>query len=246
MNVQDIDPIDREEMVGLATHEYALLVALLSTLDPDDWERPTPCEGWRVRDMTAHLLGAAAGNASMMESTRQLVRGGLRVRGTDRPLVDGINEVQIEDRATLSPAQLVAAIETVADAAVRGRRRTPTPLRAIKVPGPLGAPLAMGELMDKVYTRDQWMHRIDITRATARPLLIEAAHDGRIVADIVRDWAFTHDEPVRLELTGPAGGAYEHRELEATEVITLDAIAFCLAVSGREPADGLLAVQIVF
>lgn len=246
MNTHDITPIDRDEMVTRATQEYRRLVALLASLGDDDWERPTACDGWSVRDMTAHLLGAAAGNASMIENTRQLVRGGLRVRGTDRPLIDGINEVQIEDRGGLSPTQLVTAIEATADAAVRGRRRTPAPLRAVKVPGPLGAPLAMGELMDKVYTRDQWMHRIDIARATDRPLQLDAAHDGRIVADIVRDWAHAHGEPVRLELTGPAGGNYEHRSPDAIERVTLDAVAFCLAISGRTPAEGLLAVQVVF
>ena len=43
--------------------------------------------------------------------------------------------------------------------------------------------------MDMVWTRDVWMHRIDITRATGRPLVgkLTAEHDGRIVADIVAE-----------------------------------------------------------
>ena len=37
---------------------------------------------------------------------------------------------------------------------------------------------------------------------------LDAEHDGRIVADIVAEWAATHGEPFVLELTGPAGGTY--------------------------------------
>ena len=30
--------------------------AFLHTLDVDDWERPTLCTGWRVRDVVGHIL----------------------------------------------------------------------------------------------------------------------------------------------------------------------------------------------
>jgi hypothetical protein len=30
--------------------------AFLHTLAPEDWERPSLCEGWRVRDVVGHIL----------------------------------------------------------------------------------------------------------------------------------------------------------------------------------------------
>jgi uncharacterized protein (TIGR03083 family) len=36
--------------------EDAELSAYLHSLDDDDWERPSLCEGWRVRDVVGHIL----------------------------------------------------------------------------------------------------------------------------------------------------------------------------------------------
>ncbi len=40
----------------LARDEQADLVALLKTLTSAQWEAPSLCEGWRVRDVVAHLV----------------------------------------------------------------------------------------------------------------------------------------------------------------------------------------------
>jgi uncharacterized protein (TIGR03083 family) len=244
MDISEVRPIDRDEMVGLATSEYERLLTLFRGLEPADWDRPTVCDGWSVKDMVAHLLGAAEANASLVENARQVLRGRARVRDDGRSLVDGINDVQVDDRRHLSPAELVERLAAVAPRAVRGRRRTPPPLRRVPVPGPLGDPITLGFLVDVAYTRDQWMHRVDVSRATDRELVLTGAHDGRIVADIVRDWAAAHGEAVELELTGPAGGLY-HQGHDGPR-LTVDAVDLCLAVSGRAPADGLLAVPVVF
>ena len=53
----------------------------------------------------------------------------------------------------------------------------------------------MAYLFDIGCTRDVWMHRIDIARAVGRPLDLTVEHDGRIVADIVAEWARLHDDP---------------------------------------------------
>jgi len=37
------------------------LITLLRSLAYDDWDRPTVCEGWSVKDITAHLLGGNLG-----------------------------------------------------------------------------------------------------------------------------------------------------------------------------------------
>jgi uncharacterized protein (TIGR03083 family) len=243
-DVATLSPIDRDEMVGLASTEYERLLALLRDLRPDEWDLPTVCDAWDVREMVAHLLGAAEGNASIRENVRQLARGRRRVRGTDRPLVDGVNEVQVEERDHLTPAQLVDRLAEVAPEAIRGRHRTPGPLRGVRIPDPTG-PLTLGHLVDIIYTRDEWLHRVDIGAATGREPELTAEHDGRIVADVVREWAAKHGETVVLELTGPAGGRY-HQHDPSAPVVRLDAVTFCETVSGRRPGEGLLAVPVLF
>ena len=40
----------------LARAERADLASLLPTLTPEQWETPTLCARWRVRDVVAHLI----------------------------------------------------------------------------------------------------------------------------------------------------------------------------------------------
>ena len=44
------------DTVRLLQQERADLAAFCWSLSPDDWERPSLCEGWRVRDVVAHVI----------------------------------------------------------------------------------------------------------------------------------------------------------------------------------------------
>ncbi len=97
---------------------------------------------------------------------------------------------------------------------VRDRARIPAVLRnhaKLKVDGPVYETWELGYLIDTIYLRDLWMHRVDVAHAVDRPLDLSAGHDGRIVADIVVEWAPRHGRPFVLELTGSAGGTYAPR-----------------------------------
>lgn len=98
--------------------------------------------------------------------------------------------------------------------------------------------------MDRIYTRDAWMHRVDIARTTGRPLLLTADHDSRIVADVVEEWARAHGRPYSLVLTGPAGGSWA--EGTGGGAISMDAVEFCRVMSGRETGSGLLSTTVPF
>lgn len=231
------------DWMAAAEEEYRRLDTLLGSLSDAEWSRPTDCAEWDVRAMVAHLAGAAASNASVREMLRQARLARRVERSGD--FVDKINEVQVRERADRSPAQLVHELAATAPRAVRGRSRLPLPLRT--VPLPFGPPLGvrpLGYLMGCIYTRDAWMHRVDISRATGRDLELTADHDGRIVADVVAEWAARHGAPYRLRLTGPAGGTWERGS--AGEELQLDAVEMLRTVSGRTPGTGLLATTVPF
>lgn len=44
--------------------EEQSLMTLLGALTPEDWTRPTMCDGWSVKDIAAHLLGDKVGRLS--------------------------------------------------------------------------------------------------------------------------------------------------------------------------------------
>jgi uncharacterized protein (TIGR03083 family) len=237
------DAVTYAGWMSAATEEYRRLDVLLRDLAPDDWTLPTDCDEWDVRAMVAHLVGAAEANASVREMLRQAWVG--RRTRTEGDLVDKMNAVQVAERAARTPAELVADLADAGARGVRARARIPGPVLAVRLP--LGPPLGvrpLAYLMGRIYTRDAWMHRMDISRATGREPLLTEEHDGRLVDDVVREWAAGHGSPYSLELTGVAGGSWGTPG--AGEQLVLDAVEFCRSVSGRVPARGLLAQPVPF
>jgi hypothetical protein len=102
----------------------------------------------------------------------------------------------------------------------------------------------IGYLIDVILTRDPWLHRADITRATGAPHFLTADHDGVIVADVVAEWAARHGQPYALRLTGPAGGSWSSGD--EGPLLETDAVEFCRILSGRGHASGLLTTQVPF
>ena len=247
VDVRGLHPIARPESVTLARDETARAVALLRSLAPGDWALGTDCPAWDVRAMAGHVLGMAETFAGLRRFVTTMIAG-QRAAG-DGPDIDGITAVQVRANAGLTTAELVRRLDAAGprQARWRGRRRL---MRAIpmteELPEGGTERWRMAFLLDIVLTRDTWMHRVDIARATERPLELTAGHDGRIVADVVREWAERHGRPFRLQLTGPAGGSYAGGGPGPTESLELDAVEFCRILSGRAPGHGLLGQRVPF
>jgi uncharacterized protein (TIGR03083 family) len=242
--VQDISPLSRADAMSLAAAEYDRFLDVLRSLRPEEWRRPTECDAWDVRAMATHLLAEAESHYSLREMAHQL-RAYRKAKSG--PMIDAMNALQVRDRADLTPDEIVARFERAVPRSVRARRRMPGLVRRIpmKVDPPFDKerwPLSY--LMDVIYTRDTWMHRGDISRATGRDIALTTEHDGRIVADLVAEWARRHGQPFTLTLTGPAGGNYAAGD--GGEHIQLDAVEFCRIVSGRAQGTSLLTTAVPF
>jgi uncharacterized protein (TIGR03083 family) len=242
--VQDIPPLSRDEAMALAAAEYDRFLDLLRSLTPDEWRRPTECEAWDVRAMATHVLSEAESHFSLREMAHQMRAYRNAKSG---PMIDAMNALQVRDRADLTPDEIIARFEHAVPRSVRARRRMPGLIRRIrtKVDPPFDKerwPLSY--LMDVIYTRDTWMHRGDVSRATERDVVLTTGHDARIVADTVAEWARRHGQSFTLELTGPAGGAFVAGD--GGEHIELDAVEFCRILSGRATGTGLLATAVPY
>ena len=243
--VQTIPPLTRPEAAHLARTENARAVGLVRELAPEDWSKPTDCPEWDARALVSHVLGGFEAFAGIPEFVHQM-RAGRRAAG-DRPLIDGMTAVQVRDRARMGPEELVAGLERMGPRQARARARVPGPLRRLRsnqdVAGRVESwPLAY--LLDVVLTRDTWMHRVDLARATDRPLALTPEHDGRLVADVVADWARRHGQPFVLHLSGPAGATFTQGS--GGDELTMDAVTFCRTLSGRAEGTGLMAQQVPF
>ena len=243
-SVEQITPLRRLEAPLVAAAENQRFLELLRGLAADDWTKHTDCSGWDVRAMAAHVLGSMEAWVSVRELVH-VMRAARKAAGTGL-FVDGLTAVQIRDRANLTTKQLLERMECAAIRSARRRGRLPTPFRRATIEGnvgPMPETWRLGYLADVILTRDTWMHRVDICRATGREMVLTAEHDGRIVADIVAEWVRRHGKPCTLALEGPAGGVYTSG---TGEQITIDAVEFCRVLSGRGTGTGLLAQQVPF
>jgi len=250
LDTATIQPLTHSEAMSCQAIELRRALALLQSLDASSWAAATDCPAWDVREMYQHVLGACESGASLRENIHQMRRAlGYRKRNGG-PLEAALSAVQVRERAHLSPAQIIGRLSAVAPRTVRGRTRTPALIREnVRMPidGPVHETWKLGYLIGTIYLRDLWMHRIDASRATGRPLELSSGHDGRIVADIVAEWARRHRRPFTLQLTGAAGGTYATGPGQrGAQHLSLDAIEFCRTLAGRAPATGLLTTIVPF
>jgi uncharacterized protein (TIGR03083 family) len=233
VDVSAIAPVRHSEAMRLARNEYERLATLLSNLDDDQWAAPTGCAPWTVRDMATHLLGYMRAASSPREMARQLrlahKRGG--------SFIDAVSALQVSELSDLGPAEIAGELRALIGSAVRGRTRVPGWLRQVaRVPAELPVCGArerwpLGFVVDIIGTRDGWMHRMDICLAVGQEPELTPEHDGRLVADVVAEWAKRSGRPFDLRLDGPAGGMYASGR--ADHMGRYDAVEFCRLLSGR-------------
>lgn len=230
----------RADAPALATEEYAALLATARTLEAGAWSAPTDCTGWTVRDIVAHVTGAAEEAARLPVLLRHYLRALTRER--QRKIVDSVNDQQLADRADQAPTQLIEELERLAPLAVRGRQRVPKLVRLARLPAAAGALPGdtVGYLLDVIYARDLWMHRVDIARATGTTMRETAGERvivGQVMRDLSRGWT---GEPFILRLTGRVTGTWQigsHPDPSADSKprseVSVDCVGLCRVLSGR-------------
>jgi uncharacterized protein (TIGR03083 family) len=237
-----IPSLTHSEAAEMAAVELERFLACVEALAPADWDQPTACTLWNVRQVVAHVTGAAASYARWSQFKRQqspFVQRSYRQAGLS--LVDAINQIQVDDRSNATPADLLAELRDVGPRAIATRKRLPAIVRAMRLPLPLVGVVPLGYVTDLIYTRDMWMHRLDICRATGCEMVQIPRHDGRITALVVRDLARKltpklAGQAVVYELTGTAGGCWSMGgNASPLARITMDVLDFHLKASGRLP-----------
>lgn len=250
-----IPSLTHPEAAEMATVELERFLACVEAFAPADWEQPTACPLWNVRQVVAHVTGAAAAYARWSEFKRQyspFVQRPYRQAGFS--LLDALNQIQVDDRSVATPAALIAELCEVGPRAIATRKRLPAIVRAMRLPLPLLGVVPLGYATDLIYTRDMWMHRLDLCRATGKDMIQTAQHDGRVVALVIRDLARRllpklRGDSIVYELAGVAGGTWQiGRRLPPVATLAMEVVDFNLLASGRLAAQevrsrGLVSVS---
>jgi uncharacterized protein (TIGR03083 family) len=97
------------EMVWAEQDELRELLAGLAT---DDWDQPTLCGSWKVRDVVAHLISInEAGLSGLLQATVS---------------INWFNSTEVKRRASLTPEELLDAFEKVMGIRGIGRLAPPS------------------------------------------------------------------------------------------------------------------------
>ena len=234
----DFRPVaDFDEWMTLAEASYQRLADEFAAVPADRWDGPAPCEGWSVRPLAGHVVGAMGSAARVRETLSQQWAVKRRVRRTGEQVVDALTSIQVERAAGLSVDELVREMRALVPKAVAGRRRMPSFVRRRA-----GVQVDMGSISERwtfdyflaaTLTRDAWLHRVDLADALGVSLALDDV-DRAIIGDVAVEWCARHGQPVVLTLTGDAGGSVTAGSGGPT--IELDAIEFCRIVSGRAQA----------
>ena len=82
------------------------LLELLSGLSPDDWNRPTACARWSVKDIASHLLGGEVGILSRKRDGHAYSGNAILSWEDLVALINSLNDTWVKASGRISPSLL--------------------------------------------------------------------------------------------------------------------------------------------
>jgi len=242
------------DLAAASSQTWNAVTELMASLEPEDWNRPTPCVGWSVKDVLAHL-GHVEGMLVHQFEQPDPPAGWV---GEGSPL-DQVTNQGVVARRSWSPVRVAEEIERAAAATsvLLGGAELDWDETAMTPVGPAPRSVAV-----EMRVNDAFLHLCDIRTAidqdikgTNEPLGREVAV-GRAIR--LSPWAWAkkvgalEHQRLRLSLSGSGGvdqdvvmrdgkAVVEPYDGDPDGLITGTALAYLLAVSGRHalvPAGG--------
>jgi uncharacterized protein (TIGR03083 family) len=193
------------------------LLALLRSLDHDQWQRATACPGWSVHDVALHLLGGDAGILSRQRDGYRVEEATIGSWVELVAFIDAHNEQWVTATRRLSPRLVVDLLafsgpQVTAYFQSRDPFATGGPVSwAGEGPAPVWLDLA------REYT-ERWLHQQHIRDAVGAPLLDQPRYLGPVLATFVHALPVAYGESdapagtvVALTILGAAGGEWALR-----------------------------------
>lgn len=201
--VETIRGLSGKEAARVGAAQSNALLAFVRTLSPEDWDRPTDCDLWSVKDIVCHVVGMAEGIVDLRELWRQNKTGKARKGEFVNPLA-AMNQAQVDARSHLSPEEIIERLAQITPKVLRRREQLGRTLRYMPIyDGSVLGMSNLGYLVNPILSRDNYMHRVDIARATGREFPCDAT-DLRLAEDVLRDWVRRRDVDATITLDDSA------------------------------------------
>ena len=98
--------LDRKQLEGIAYAERQRLGRTMQFTDPEAWDRDSVCEGWRNRDIVAHLAAQDTAAAQLMNGDPAAEFDAFREANDGELWVNGFNEWAVKVREEVATRQL--------------------------------------------------------------------------------------------------------------------------------------------
>ncbi len=243
---------DRPVVAHLAAI-WSSTAGLLAGLDDKDWDRPTDCPGWTVRDQVSHVIG-----------TEHILLGHPAPPAIDpataphvhNPLGQ-LNEAWVAERRDRSGPEILAELREVTDARLAALRSMSDEEMIAETNGPTGR--VPYQAFMEIRVMDCWVHEQDIRRAVGRPGHFDGAAAEAALSRLTGSLGYVVGKragagdgtTVVVRLEGPQAGDVavrvsdgKARSVEAPAepdlTLTMSAETYACLTCGRwEPADVL-------
>jgi len=152
-----------EPIIDLLAIEWRSIDDLCTVLSADEWERPTDCPGWSVKDQVAHLIGtesALAGEPSPPPPPS------LADAGHVHNEIGRSNEAWVASLRATPPGRVLGRFREITTVRLEQLRASSREDFDALGPSPVGR-VPYREFMS-VRLMDNWVHEQDIRRAVAR------------------------------------------------------------------------------
>lgn len=210
MNAQPLEPILVAELFPEMRSE---LLQLLRSLSEAEWDLPTVCAGWSVKDIALHLLGDDIG---VLSGRRDGFRLNAAINGWDElvAFINNHNDLWVRAARRMSPRVLCDLLAVAGDMLYRyfASLDPYAPGGVVSWAGPEPAPVWFE--IAREYT-EHWMHQQQIRDAVGRPGLKTRRFFAPLLDTFVRALPHTFravEAPagtlVKLMIPGEAGGAW--------------------------------------
>jgi uncharacterized protein (TIGR03083 family) len=210
---QVLQPPQPTIVVTLFPEVLSELLRLLSSLSSEDWQKPTVCPGWSVKDVALHLLGGDVGNLSRRRDSHAL---GAFITSWEElvTFINDLNQGWVQAAQRISPRLLIDLLEfTGVQLCDYYRSLDPYALGAsVSWVGPAPAPVWLD--LAREYT-ERWHHQQHIRDAVSKPGLKEPRYMAPVLSAFV--WALprafrptrvAENTSVTLRITGESGGQW--------------------------------------
>lgn len=190
------------------------LLELLSGLSAGDWNKPTACARWSVKDIASHLLGGEVGILSRK-------RDGYAYSGSDSmrwedlvTLINRLNDTWVAATSRISPRVLCELMRLTGEQVCDYFKSLDPHAIGSPVDWASSEPAPVWLDLAREYT-ERWHHQQQIRDAVGRPGLKEPRFFAPVLDAFVRALPRTYAEVdsedgtlIALKITGDSGGKW--------------------------------------